>query len=236
MQAVFHITSVTKHAVTIIGADSDEPQTLTPGELADLYQPAKANPDIVVRSRDLLKFENHSSTVTTCSASNARAVLAHAYRLYQSSVLVDLKVTGGKDKHVFAAAKYQPGALKLVPYSPTVMQTVVEGQEKQPNIPSVTLTLKMKGVGTYSVVFAAAPAPKVDLSKAEPLANELVIPYWQVKITRDKELANMIETPAKFKMGLATDNDNVEDVAKIKILTNSKVLREGDELTVYKED
>ncbi len=98
--------------------------------------------------------------------------------------------------------------------------------------------LQMKsGAAKYEVVFSAASAPKADKSVAKPFAKEILIPYWMVQITNNKEAANMQESKLRLNMTMATDNEDepsIDEFVKIPILTNTKPVQVGDELIVYK--
>ena len=78
---------------------------------------------------EFLNIEQHGEATADCLKSHAKLLLFHAFRLHQPSVSVDLKLTAGKERHVFAADKYQAGTLKLVPYSSNILHVVVEGAE-----------------------------------------------------------------------------------------------------------
>ena len=134
---------------------------------------------------------------------------------------VDLKLTAGKERHVFAADKYQVGTLKLVPFSLNIGKIAVEETEKR--VPQQHIKLKLRVGTVYTVVVAAASTPKPDKS-ANPLKKELIVPYWLVRSTGDKEKANMHHSTM------------TEEAVMIPILQNSRVLQEGDELFVHKEE
>ena len=186
------------------------------------------------RSKQFLKLEEHTEARLEYMRSQARLVLFQTFRLYQPSASVDLKLTAGRDRHVFAAGKYQAGTLKLVPYSPHIHNVAVEGQEKRANGGHIKLLLRVKG-SAYAVVVAAASAPRPDKS-ANPLKKELIVPYWLVRTTGDNEKANMQLSQMKCTVSVAAGKDeSAEDSIMIPILQNSKVLNEGDELMTYKE-
>ena len=94
--------------------------------------------------------------------------------------------------------------------------------------------LRVKGT-VYAVVVAAASAPRPDKS-ADPLKKELIVPYWLVRTTGDKEKANMYYSTMKCTMSIAAGKEeSAEDAVMIPILQNSRVLNEGDELFTNKE-
>ena len=194
----------------------------------------------MVRNKDFLKFEHHTASVSQFITSKAKAVLSSAFWLYQPYANVDIKQKAGKHMHDFAAADCAPGTVKLIPYSSSVSHTNREGENnnKYPNGAHVKLTLQMKsGGGKYEVVFSAASAPKADKSVAKPFAKELLVPYWMVQSTNNKEAANMQESKLTLHMTLATDNEDepsIDEFVKIPILTNTKPVQVGDELIVYK--
>ena len=161
----------------------------------------------------------------------AKLVLCQTFRLHQPSVSVDLKLTAGKERHVFAADKYQAGTLKLVPYSSNIAQVAVKGTEKRTPGQHIQLTLK-----TYTVVVVAASAPKPDKSM-HPLGHELIVPYWLVRPTCSREQANMHYSSMKCTLSLATGKeDSADEAIVVAIMQNSRVLKEGDELFVHKEE
>ena len=209
---------------------------MTPGELVDLYKVSQVAEHLVVRSANFLKIGDHLGTKTMCIKSYVHLLLYHAFRLHQPRVYVDLKLTAGKERHVFAARAYQAGALKLVPYSSNILHVVVGGAEKRVSQPHIQLKLRTRmSVTTYTIVFAAAPAPKPDKS-IHPLGKELIVPYWLVRSTGVKEQANMHYSTMKWTMSFsAGKEESFDEAVVVPILENSRVLKEGDELFVYKE-
>ena len=91
----------------------------------------------------------------------------------------------------------------------------------------------MRGT-TYTVVILAASAPKPDKS-ANPLSNELIVPYWLVRSTWDKQKANMHHCTMLCTMSITSGPQSAEETVEIPILQNSRVLNEGDELFAYNE-
>ena len=88
---------------------------------------------------------------------------------------------------------------------------------------------------TYTIVFAAPPAPKPDKS-IHPLGKELIVPYWLVRSTGVKEQANMHYSTMKCTMSFSAGKEGPLDQAiVVPILENSRVLNPCDELFVYKE-
>ena len=71
-------------------------------------------------------------------------VCYQAFRLHPPNVHVDIKLTGGLHKHIFAADKYSAGQLKLVPYSAS-FSTVHVAEAKQPVGKDVCFDVKLKG-------------------------------------------------------------------------------------------
>ena len=91
-------------------------------------------------------------------------------------------------------------------------------------------------VHTYIITIAAPPPPKPDKS-ATPLRKDLIVPYWLVRTTSDKDKANMKDGTLKSTTTIGIGNEEwAEEAIIIPVLVNSKVLEEGDELLVYKED
>ena len=94
----------------------------------------------------------------------------------------------------------------------------------------------MKGTGTYIVAIVAAPPPKPDKS-ATPLRKDLIVPYWLVRTTSDKDKANVKYGTLKSTTAIGIGNEEwAEEAITIPVLVNSKVLDEGDELLVSKEE
>ena len=157
----------------------------------------------------------------------------------QSSVFVHLKMAG-MERYVFAGAKYEAGTLQLVPYSSNMFDAAIQGQERRPPSPQLyaALTLAMKGAGkgggagTFVVVFSAESAPR------PPVNRELIIPYWLVRSTSDKEKANMHHSTLKVRLTSSTDskaNDIAQETVTIPILQNVKMIEEDEELVAYRD-
>ena len=94
-------------------------------------------------------------------------------------------------RHIFAADKYTSGQLKLVPYSQHLFNVATEGKHTKPHAGQfIQMRMKESGGETFIATFAAASAPKVGTSN-QPFATELIVPFWLVRHTADKSLANM---------------------------------------------
>ena len=84
----------------------------------------------------------------------------------------------------------------------------------------------------FNATFSAASAPKADATTA--FAKELIVPFWLVRSTGDKDRANMHRSTLVCKMSIAAGKEEgVCDPVPVPILQNTKVLQEGDELLVY---
>ena len=143
---VRHIASIEGQTVTLQGAD--DTTTVTAGELVDLYKVVKVEPDILVRSTQFRNIQALTRTTVEAIGVYAKAVLAHAYQLQFPKTCVDAKFgRGGKDKFVFAGAKYPTSGLKLVPYSPNLYNVASEGNEKVPNCAHIQLKFRAKELG-----------------------------------------------------------------------------------------
>ena len=139
---IYHIDKIEDRAVTLIANTDSSMKTVTPGELADLYQPCKLAEDIVLRSAKFMKLEQHGESTMGWVKSCAKLLLYEAFRLHQPKVNVAVKLTpslpkkpgnrNNKHRHVLAGEKYEAGQLKLVPYSPILFNAAVEGKEKTP--------------------------------------------------------------------------------------------------------
>ena len=94
----------------------------------------------------------------------------------------------------------------------------------------------MKGGSAYTITFMAAPAPKPDVKFNEPLANELIVPYWLVRTTNNSEKANMHLSTMKCTIATgASKEESTDEAITIPILQNSKLIHEGEELFIYDE-
>ena len=235
---VYHIANLDRRAVTLIAPDSTKKEVTT-GELVDLYKSVKLEADIVVRSADFRKIEQHPLAITECFTNHARQLLFHAFRLYQPSVAVDMKLIKGRDRHLFAACNYQTGTLKLVPYSQNLYNVAAEGKEKVPSGPNVQIKVRQMGHGgsTFTATFSAASAPKKDDTSSKPFAKELLVPFWLVRSTGDKDRANMHHSTLKCTLPVQAGKEETGcDAVIIPILQNSKAVKEGDELLVFNGD
>ena len=231
---VLHIVKVEGHTITLLGADSIN-ITVTAGELVDLYKIVKVEPDILVRNADLLKIEAHTAAMADAIGSHARQVLFHAFRLHQPHACVDMKFIKGKDRHVFAAAKYPTGGLKLVSYSSNLINVAVEGKEQFSSAFSsyIQLKIRVKEIGSvFAATFSAASGPKAHPTTA--FAKELIVPFWLVRSTGDKDRANMIRSAFVCKMSMAAGKEETTcDPVSVPILQNTRPLKEGEELLTY---
>ena len=192
-RTVYHIGKMEDRAVTLIAAD-DSTKTVSPGELADLYMPCKVAEDIVLRNPEFVKIEANSELIHDCVKAHAKMLLFHAFRLHQPHVNVDMKTTASKVKHIFAGEKYQTGQLKLVPYSPSIFNAAVEGKEKTPN--SQFIQIKIRLTKDFTVTFGPSPIG-TSYTQAK---KQLVVPYWLLGATGDKDRANM--QPATLNLSL----------------------------------
>ena len=95
------------------------------------------------------------------------------------------------------------------------------------------LRLKEFGGSTFIATFLAASAPKVGTS-TQPFATELIVPFWLVRYTADKDLANMDRSTLKCTCSFTAGGEESKgDAVLIPILQNTKVVKEGDELLIY---
>ena len=154
---VFHIAKVDGRTITLVGADSNT-IAVTGGELVDLYKVTKVEPDIVIRSADFLKVEDHASARIDCISSQSKQLLFHAFRLQQPRVRVDMKCIKGRDRHIFAADKYLTGGLKLVPYSQNQYNVAVEGKTKVPTGNYIQLKILRKEFGGSAFIATSSAA------------------------------------------------------------------------------
>ena len=220
-------------AVTLIAAD-DSTKTVTARELADSYMPCKVAEDIVLRNPEFVKIEANSELIHDCVKAHAKMLLFHAFRLHQPHVNVDLKTTASRVKHIIAGEKHQAGQLKLVPYSPTVINTAVEGNEKTPR-DCRYIQIKIRLKKTFIVTFGHGSGHGNIGEKGAK--KQLVVPYWLVGATGDKDRANMQHATLKCTTSIVTGTEEpADDVGSIPILQNFKAVEENEELLVLDEE
>ena len=114
-----------------------------------------------------------------------------------------------------------------------------EGQEKVPSGPHVQLKVRQKEFGgsTFIATFSAASAPKKDDTSSKPFAKELLVPFWLVRFTADKDRVNMHHSTLKCALSISVGKEETGgDAVIIPILQNSKAVKEGDELLVFNGD
>ena len=125
----------------------------------------------------------------------------------------------------------------MVPYSSNLHSVAVEGKEKVHKGPHIRLKIPLNDFGgrAHIVTFSAESAPKAEQSN-KPFANELLVPFWLVRSTGDKDRANMHRSKMKsfLAVSLGKGQTNGEPVF-IPILQNSKPVKRGDELLIYDE-
>ena len=158
-------------------------------------------------------------------------------RQAQDKVFLDIKLCKGslKERHIFASKKYEKNALKLVPDSQNHTGVVLQRDAKAPKGDTIQMQMKLKEHGgeIFIANFAAASAPKVDAS-SHPLAKELIVPFWMVRTTADKGLANMERSQLKSTLSYTPGGDECKGgEVIIPILTNFRVIKETEELLVY---
>ena len=77
--------------------------------------------------------------------------------------------------------------------------------------------------------------PKADTTTA--FAKELIVPFWLVRPTGDKDRANMHRSTIVCKMSVAAGKEECTcDPVLVPILTNTKTIQQGDELLIYSEN
>ena len=127
---VYHITRICE-TITLIAADG-QARVVSLRQLVDLFRLVEVRYDIVARSADFKKLEEHPDAKQDLIRSTARGVLGDIFRLHQPNVHVDLKLTA-KGKHVFAAQNYAKGGLKNVPYSQNIFSAAAKGTKSDKN-------------------------------------------------------------------------------------------------------
>ena len=143
--------------------------------------------------------------------------------MQQRNVLVDFKVTA-KGKHVFAAKAYDEGSLKLVPYS----QNLINALKKEKECMGPHIIMKLVRKETFMCTFQPAAAPKQDNKSSMPFAGAFIIPYWLVRRTEERNLANMQYTNSKVSMTMTANSETAISEATYPLLQNIKALKAGD--------
>ena len=142
-----------------------------------------------------------------------------------------MKLSAGREKHIFAADKYPTGHLKLVPHSQTISIAADGGRAKSQTTARVTI-----GGETFTVALSAGSLPKPSQS-GKPFAKAFVVPYWLVRETDDSDRGNMHRSTLKCTMSFTAGKESTaEDAIIIPILQNSRAVKEGEELLVYNGD
>jgi len=101
----------------------------------------------------------------------------------------------------------------------------------------IQLKIQMKECtgNVFIATFTAASAPKADATTA--FAKELIVPFWLVKATGDKDRANMHRSTVVYKTSMATGKEEGTcDPVLVPILQNTRPLKEGEELLTYDGD
>ena len=97
------------------------------------------------------------------------------------------------------------------------------------------MQLKIRQKETFIVTFSPVTF-KPDVEK--PTANEkqLIVPYWLVRATGDKDRANMAMSTIKCTMNCQVGkHEAAEESVLIPILQNTKCIKENEELLVFKD-
>ena len=104
--------------------------------------------------------------------------------------------------------------------------------------PHIRLKIPLNDFGgrAHIVTFSAESAPKAEQSN-KPFANELLVPFWLVRSTGDKDRANMHRSTMKSTMAITAGKEETnEEPVLIPILQNTRPLKEGEELLTYDEN
>ena len=120
--------------------------------------------------------------------------------------------------------------MKLVPYSPSIFNTAVEGKDKTPKCRYIQIKIRLKKTFTvtfgHGVIATVQPVPK----------KQLVVPYWLLGATGDKDRANMAMSTIKCTMNCQVGkHEAAEESVLVPILQNTKCIKENEELLVFKD-
>ena len=123
--------------------------------------------------------------------------------------------------------------MKLVPFS-NFVTVAVEGKVK-----SKPTCVEVKLLGPKGVKYVAAVSPmtigKIDRAHKKPLKDAAVAPYWLVRRTLDKTLANMQKVTMTCKLTTEAGDEEMSHRVSLPIFQNIKALKGGDELLLYVE-
>ena len=126
----------------------------------------------------------------------------------------------------------------MVPYSSNLHSVAVEGNEKVHKGPHIRLKIPLNDFGgrAHIVTFSAESARKAEQSN-KPFAKELLVPFWLVRSTGDKDRANMHRSTIVYKMSHASGKEECTcALVFVPILTNTRVVQQGEELLTYSEN
>ena len=108
-------------------------------------------------------------------------------------------------------------------YSGNLYNVAVEGKEKEPSGAYIQLKIRMKEcIDVFIATVSAASAPTANTTTA--FANELIVPFWMVRSTGDKDRANMQHSTLWCPTSI------------VPILQNTRPLKEGEELLIFNGD
>ena len=93
-------------------------------------------------------------------------------------------------------------------------------------------TFRAKEIGAVIATLAAASAPKAHPTTG--FAKEFIVPFWLVRSTGDKALANMDRSTIVCKLSIAAGKEeNTCEPVLVPILHNTRPVKEGEELLTF---
>ena len=224
---VYHIAAIGEAAVGLIDGNNEH-LSVTPAALIDTYKVVKIAEDSTVSWDKLPDPTKKPDAEEGRVRSLLKHALTDAFRSLRADTKIDFTAVKGTQKHIFAAAKYLKGSLKLVGYSPyigawvdgtTLPQTAVLTELTYTDSKSKTVTL-----------FASPKFPEAD-KETGSFSNAIIIPYWLVQDTGDEAAANMEAVSVKVDVATSIGKDvcSTEGVS-VPAMRNTRVVQAGEEL------
>ena len=115
-----------------------------------------------------------------------------------------------------------------------MFNAAAEGKDRKPNNAYVQLRIRSQKE-TFVVTFSPVNF-KPDVQKPRDNEKQLIVPYWLVRATGDKDRANMAMSTIKCTMNCQVGkHEAAEESVSIPILQNTKCIKENEELLVFNE-
>ena len=205
---------------------------MTRQELVDRYKAVQVvHKDFIARSADFPNIEEMSAHTSAYIRCQSKALLYETFRLRQPFVHVGFKVDAAKLDllHVVALGYNQVGNLKLVPYSQNAFCAVNVADFKRTsfcndgcdgwisclvNRKFSYVKMKLGRKDTYICRFFPELAPELGIT-SKPFEKQVIVPYWHVRTTADRALANMHFVPLKVSLSIYAEMEDLLNVVTI---------------------